>query len=62
MQNARVEVIDLWHFLISLSMCVGLKPDDILDVYRQKHAVNRQRQDNGYSRATKDESDNLEIG
>lgn len=61
LQNARVEIIDLWHFLISASMVVGLGPDEILDVYRQKHAVNRQRQESGYSQTTKTEDDNRSI-
>lgn len=61
LQNARVEVIDLWHFLISLSMVVGLTPDKILDMYRQKHAINKKRQEEGYSRATKSEDDNRTI-
>ncbi len=61
LQNARVEVIDLWHFLISASMVVGLSADDILDLYRQKHAINKQRQQDGYSRQTKTEQDNRTI-
>lgn len=61
LQNARVEVIDLWHFLISASMVVGLTADDVLDLYRQKHAINKQRQQQGYSRETKTEDDNRTI-
>ena len=62
LQNARVEVIDLWHFLISASLVVGLKPQDVYEVYRQKWRVNRARQERGYSRAGKDEAENRAIG
>ena len=62
LQNARVEVIDLWHFLISASMVVGLSAADMVGLYLQKHAVNKQRQDQGYSRATKSEDDNRSLG
>jgi len=61
LQNARVEVIDLWHFLISASIVVGLGPEDVHDVYRQKWRVNRSRQERGYSRAGKTEDENLAI-
>ena len=35
LQNARVEVIDLLFFWISLAQCVGLNADDILNLYRK---------------------------
>lgn len=61
LQNARVEVIDLLFFWISLAQCVGLNANDVMDLYRQKLAVNHQRQESGYSMATKDEADNRSI-
>jgi hypothetical protein len=61
LQNARVEVIDLWHFLISASLVVGLSPQDVYEVYRQKWRVNRARQVRGYSRAGKTEDENRAI-
>ena len=61
LQNARVEVIDLLFFWISLAQCVGLDADDVMDLYRQKLKVNHQRQTNGYSMTGKDESDNKGI-
>ncbi len=30
-QNARVEVVDLFHFLISLAQVLGLSADDVFD-------------------------------
>ena len=62
LQNARVEVIDLLFFWISMAQCVGLSADDIYDLYQQKLQVNHQRQDQNYSMASKDESDNKSIG
>lgn len=38
------EVIDMWHFLLSLSRVVGLTPDDIHRIYMEKNAENHARQ------------------
>ena len=38
------EVIDVWHFLLSLSRVVGLTPDDIHRLYIEKNAENHDRQ------------------
>ncbi len=62
LQNARVEVIDLLFFWISLAQCVGLDADDVMDLYRQKLQVNHQRQTNNYSMVNKTEDDNKGIG
>lgn len=59
-QNAKVEVVDLFHFLISLAQILGMSADDIYQTYIQKHQVNVQRQESGYT--VKDESDNKHIG
>ena len=60
-QNIRVELIDLLHFLVSGMICAGLTPERVFDIYRQKHEVNIKRQDSEYSRANKTEDDNKEI-
>jgi hypothetical protein len=64
LQNARVEVIDLLFFWISLAQCVGLNAEDVVELYHKKLAVNHQRQDQNYSMANKDEADNkgIELG
>jgi dimeric dUTPase (all-alpha-NTP-PPase superfamily) len=54
-QNARVEVVDLFHFLISAAQVLGMSADDVFDAYMKKNAINFQRQETGY--AQKDESD-----
>ena len=58
-QNARVEIVDLFHFLISLAQTVGLTADDVYAAYMKKNEINFARQDSGYT--TKDESDNKGI-
>jgi len=58
-QNARVEVVDLFHFLISLGQVLGMTPDDVHQAYIKKNEVNHQRQDSGYS--AKDEEDSRHI-
>ena len=58
-QNARVEVIDLFHFLISIAQSLGMSADDVYQAYVKKNQVNHQRQDSGY--AKKEESDSRHI-
>jgi len=60
-QNIRVELIDVLHFLVSAMICAGLTPEKVFDVYQQKHPVNLNRQDTGYSKNTKTEDDNKNI-
>lgn len=60
LHNARVEVVDLFHFLISAAEILGMTADDVFNYYRDKNKVNLERQDSGYT--TKDESDNARIG
>lgn len=54
-QNARVEVIDLFHFLISLAQILGMSAEDVFQAYCKKNAVNHARQDSGY--VVKEEDD-----
>lgn len=58
-QNARVEVVDLFHFLISAAQVLGMSADDVFNAYCKKNAVNLQRQDSGY--LAKDELDSRHI-
>jgi dimeric dUTPase (all-alpha-NTP-PPase superfamily) len=58
-QNARVEVVDLFHFLISIAQALGMSADDVYDAYVKKNAVNHARQDSGY--AKKDAEDSKHI-
>jgi dimeric dUTPase (all-alpha-NTP-PPase superfamily) len=58
-QNARVEVIDLFHFLISIAQVLGMSAEDVYQAYHNKNADNHQRQDSGYVK--KDENDSRHI-
>lgn len=58
-QNARVEVVDLFHFLISIAQVLGMSADDVYNAYLKKNEVNHKRQDSGY--ADKDHSDSAHI-
>ena len=58
-QNARVEVVDLFHFLVSLAQTLGMTAQDIYDGYVKKNEVNHQRQESGY--AVKDHADSKHI-
>ena len=58
-QNARVEVVDLFHFLISLAQVLGMSADDVFQAYVRKNEVNFQRQETGYT--VKDEHDSKHV-
>lgn len=58
-QNAKVEVVDLFHFLISLAQVLGMSPEDVHAAYTKKNKVNHQRQDSGY--VEKDAADSRHI-
>ena len=58
-QNARVEVVDLFHFLISAAQVLGMSADDVFNAYAKKNQVNFQRQESGY--AAKDHADSKHI-
>ncbi|NNU96192.1 dUTPase [Anoxybacillus sp. EFIL] len=48
LDRLQEEVIDLWHFLLSLSRMVGLTPATIHEKYMAKNKINHQRQEHGY--------------
>lgn len=54
-QNARVEVVDMLHFLVSIAEVLGMKSDDFYQAYLKKNQINHKRQDSGYT--VKDEND-----
>ena len=58
-QNARVEVVDLFHFLISMAQVLGMSADDVFQAYLKKNEVNFKRQESGYTE--KDQSDSKHI-
>ena len=58
-QNARVEVVDLFHFLISMAQVLGMSADDVFNAYVKKNEVNFKRQESGY--VEKDHADSKHI-
>jgi dimeric dUTPase (all-alpha-NTP-PPase superfamily) len=58
-QNARVEVVDLFHFLVSLAQTLGMSAEDVFEAYVKKNKVNHDRQTSGY--AAKDAGDSKHI-
>ena len=46
--EAKEELIDIWHFVIQASIELNLSPDEILEEYKRNNKINRERQQNGY--------------
>ena len=46
--EAREELIDIWHFVVQASLELNLTPNDIVEEYKKKNEINRERQKNGY--------------
>ncbi len=55
-QNAKVEVVDLFHFLVSLAQTLGMTAEDVYQAYLKKNAVNHQRQETGYVKKDAEDS------
>lgn len=60
-QNARVEIVDILHFFVSMCIYAGMTPDELCRIYEQKWLINKHRQDEGYSIANKTEDDSKGI-
>jgi dimeric dUTPase (all-alpha-NTP-PPase superfamily) len=58
-QNVRVEIVDLFHFLISLAQVAEMSAEDVFQAYVKKNEVNLKRQESGYQ--VKDESDSSHV-
>ena len=61
LENAKIEAIDILHFLVSVFQVLGMTAEDVMKVYEMKHAVNHKRQDNDYDVNHKTEDDNNQI-
>jgi dimeric dUTPase (all-alpha-NTP-PPase superfamily) len=46
--EAKEELIDIWHFVVQASLELNLTPDNILEEYKKKNDINRERQRAGY--------------
>jgi hypothetical protein len=56
-----IELVDIWHFLMSSFMCVGMGPKELYNLYLAKNEVNFERQLQGYNTAYKTNDDNSKI-
>lgn len=54
-QNARVEIVDMLHFLVSMAQVMGMSAQDFYDAYAKKNGINHHRQDTGYTVKDKDD-------
>jgi dimeric dUTPase (all-alpha-NTP-PPase superfamily) len=46
--QAKEELIDIWHFVVDASIELGMTPQNILDEYVKKNQINKDRQKNDY--------------
>jgi len=58
-QNAKVEIVDLLHFVVSAAQVLGMTAQDFFDAYNKKNNVNHNRQDSGYVKKDADDSRNI---
>ena len=47
-ENRKVEIADLWHVLIQISIEAGLTADDVMWHFNKKHEENISRQERRY--------------
>lgn len=47
-KEARHELVDIIHFVVSAAIVLGMTPSDILNEYEKKNRINHQRQEQGY--------------
>jgi dimeric dUTPase (all-alpha-NTP-PPase superfamily) len=48
LENCQQELIDIWHFVIQLSIELKLNPTNLVEKYSLKHIENISRQKGGY--------------
>jgi len=47
-KNLRMEIADLWHFIINLTLYSGMDSNDLYNEFISKNKINHVRQDNEY--------------
>jgi dimeric dUTPase (all-alpha-NTP-PPase superfamily) len=47
-ENAKEELIDIWHFMLQASIELGMTADDILSYYSRKNIINKERKKHNY--------------
>jgi dimeric dUTPase (all-alpha-NTP-PPase superfamily) len=56
LQNAKVEVVDIMHFVIAIAQALGMTAEDLYRMFCQKNQRNHERQDRGYREKSSDDS------
>jgi dimeric dUTPase (all-alpha-NTP-PPase superfamily) len=56
LQNAKVEVVDILHFVIAIAQALGMTSEDLHRMFCQKNKKNHERQDKGYEQKSSDDS------
>lgn len=41
--KAKDEIVDLWHYLLELTILCGFSPEEMVERFKSKHEVNLQR-------------------
>lgn len=44
----KEEIIDAFHFIMNLSLAVGMGPEEFFAIYCKKNGINFERQERGY--------------
>ena len=47
-QKAVEELVDVFHFIINLMLCLNVTPQQLFELYQKKHEENIRRQNEGY--------------
>jgi dimeric dUTPase (all-alpha-NTP-PPase superfamily) len=47
-EEAKAELIDIWHFLLQATIELNMTPDDILNYYSKKNKINKKRKKMNY--------------
>lgn len=47
-KELRMEVVDLWHFLLNISIALGMDAKMLFNYYQAKNIENKRRQKDGY--------------
>jgi len=47
-EKFKEEIIDIWHFIINLSLASGMGPQEVYDRFINKNKINIKRQEDNY--------------
>jgi dimeric dUTPase (all-alpha-NTP-PPase superfamily) len=56
LQNARVELVDIFHFAIAIAIVLDMSANDLYDAFLKKNMVNHSRQNDGYAKKNPNDS------